>query len=318
MDRTPPDIVAEAPDEAGSAWAYFSDPQTAWVIYAPQQSPTPPRNIVIWRTLDGGQSWEPGNFLALDGLEAYFVPEGFAFSDEKHGWLLVHVGAGMSHDYSFLYRTTDGGGHWDRIADPYGAGIQSLHNSGLTFVDSQFGWVTKDNLGVMAGAFFEQTLDGGISWEKIFLPAPQDFDWFTELSRCQTAAPTFTALQTALVIVKCQLYGEDFNPDNEWPLSYIYTTHDRGNTWKYSKLDSPVDDLVFLNPQEGWAFGREYYHTTDGGLSWVSVKRVNWDGQFSFVDAVHGWAVAQNGDQIALVYTQDGGQTWQIIEPAVQ
>jgi len=79
-----------------------------------------------------------------------------------------------------------------------------------------------------------------------------------------------------------------------------------------------VESLIFLDEQEGWAFGRDYYKTTDGGLSWVVVKTVNWDGQFSFVDSLNGWAVARNLDEIALVKTVDGGQTWQIIEPTIR
>jgi len=145
LDRTPPDATANLINETEAAWANFFDDQTAWVVYAPQRAPSPPRDIVIWRTVDRGQTWEASNFLDLDGLEAYFIPEGFTFSDEDHGWLLVHVGAGMSHDYSFLYQTNDGGTYWERIADPYGGGLQSLHNTGLNFSDSQFGWVTKDN-----------------------------------------------------------------------------------------------------------------------------------------------------------------------------
>jgi len=53
-------------------------------------------------------------------------------------------------------------------------------------------------------------------------------------------------------------------------------------------------------------------------LSWVKIKTVNWDGQFSFVNQKFGWAVAIANDSIALVFTQDGGRTWQLIEPTIQ
>ncbi len=58
--------------------------------------------------------------------------------------------------------------------------------------------------------------------------------------------------------------------------------------------------------------------STDGGLSWVKIKTVNWDGQFSFVDEKTGWAVATDGEEIALVFTQDGGHNWQLILPAIK
>ncbi len=317
-DRSPPEPAPIDPAETKTAWAYFIDESLAWVIYTPEGRPPPIGDQYVWYTQDGGRKWNLSSALPLLGLEAFFVPEGFTFINEEQGWLLVHVDAGMSHDYSYLFATKDGGSTWQRITDPYSFGLQSLHNSGLTFLDAQFGWVTKDNLGVMAGAFFEQTVDGGITWEDVFLPAPPEYDWFTEYSRCSVSAPAFTSEQSASLIVKCRLYGEDISPDEEWSLIYVYTTRDLGKTWKHTLLPSPVESLVFLNEQEGWAFGREHYKTTDGGLSWVQIKTVHWDGQFSFVDTLNGWAVARNADEIALVKTVDGGQTWQVIEPLME
>ena len=63
------------------------------------------------------------------------------------------------------------------------------------------------------------------------------------------------------------------------------------------------------------SFGLE---VVTGGISWVAVKNVNWDGQFSFIDSENGWAVARNLDDIALVYSTDGGQNWKIIEPTME
>jgi photosystem II stability/assembly factor-like uncharacterized protein len=250
-------------------------------------------------------------------MESYFLPEGFAAFGSEHGWLLVHVGAGMSHDYSYLYATHDSGATWERVADPYGSGIQSLGNTGLAFANRAFGWVSKDNLGVMPGAFFEQTTDGGTSWEDVFLPAPAEHDWFNETSLCQTSAPTFSGEQTGLLIVKCRLY-QDIQTDIEWSLTYVYTTRDRGGTWERARLPSPADSLLFLDDEFGWAFGRDHYQTFDGGLSWDLVRSVNWDGDFSFINQLNGWAVARNEGEIALVVTEDGGLSWQIIQPEMR
>ncbi|MBU0512976.1 MAG: hypothetical protein KJ638_14915, partial [Chloroflexi bacterium] len=228
-DRTPPETLPIPPGQTKSAWGHFSDKQTAWVVLVSQDSPPPITPPMIWRTSDGGQSWQASQPLPLTGMDPYFTPEGFSFVDEQHGWLLVHIDAGMSHDYSYLFATSDGGVTWQRIADPYGEGLQSLHNTGLAFADTQLGWVTKDNLGVMAGAFLEQSTDGGITWDDVFLPAPPELDWFTEISLCRTSAPTFTSIQTGLVIAKCRLFGDSTAYD-EWSLTYIYRTQDRGLT----------------------------------------------------------------------------------------
>jgi hypothetical protein len=250
-------------------------------------------------------------------MESYFMPEGFSSVGDQHGWLLVHVGGGMSHDYSYLYATHDSSVTWERVADPYGTGIQSLGNTGLAFADQDFGWVSKDNLGVMAGAFFEQTIDGGTTWETVFLPAPPEHDWMNEMSLCQTSGPTFTSDQVGLLIVKCRLY-EDIQRGSEWSLVYIYKTSDRGGSWEHTRLSSPVDSLLFLDGETGWAFGRDHYRSTDGGTTWELFRSVNWDGDFSFIDTLNGWAVARNEGEIALVVTENGGDSWKIIKPVIR
>jgi photosystem II stability/assembly factor-like uncharacterized protein len=49
----------------------------------------------------------------------------------------------------------------------------------------------------------------------------------------------------------------------------------------------------------------------------VTLKDLNWEGQFDFIDASNGWAVAHAGDQIALVRTTDGGRTWDELDPMI-
>ena len=44
---------------------------------------------------------------------------------------------------------------------------------------------------------------------------------------------------------------------------------------------------------------------------------MDWEGQFSFVDAMAGWAVARSVDESALVRTLDGGRTWELLEPII-
>ena len=315
-ERTPPEPAIV---ETLRATTHFADARLAWVLYAPENDPPPMHDPIIWYTRDGGHSWQASQPLPLTGQEGWFDPEDFVFIDERSGWLLVHIDAGMSHDYSHLFATHDGGQTWERIADPYGAGLQSLQNTGMAFADDQFGWVSKDNLGVMQGAFYEATFDGGLTWETQFLPAPDGLDWFTEISQCATSSPLFLQPEEiGLLIVRCYTLSQNDTTFGEASLTYIYATPDRGENWHYSQLASPVESLVFVTPELGWAFGRDYFTTTDGGLTWKALKSLNWDGQFSFVDAELGWAVARNEDRIALVSTSNGALTWQIIEPVMK
>ena len=68
----------------------------------------------------------------------------------------------------------------------------------------------------------------------------------------------------------------------------------------------------------GFALGRSIFITRSGGSTWAHVSDVVWDGQFNFIDNLTGWAVAINGDQIELMQTTDGAQTWTVLEPRIQ
>ena len=89
-----------------------------------------------------------------------------------------------------------------------------------------------------------------------------------------------------------------------------------------------------LDPLVGFALGRDFYRTDDGGRTWTKVSTVPWDGQYSFMDEQYGWtvpwdgqysfvgeqygwAVARSGDESALFRSSDGGRTWEQLEPAV-
>jgi len=311
-ERTPPlsGSLIEFPTDL-QVWAYFYDNQTAWAIFSAQPQPTAISAPVVWHTSNAGQTWQASEGLPVTGEESFFIPENFSFIDPDTGWLLVHIDAGMSHDYSSLFSTTDGGKTWQRIIDPFKEGLQSLQNTGLGFADSNLGWVTKDNLGILPGAFLEQTTDGGLSWEDIFLPAPDEFDWFNEISQCATSNPIFFESAKAVVLVNCRTF-------NEQAFTYAYTFSIEDEAWQAVSLPTSVESLFFLDRDNGWALGRDLYQSTDGGLSWVRIKTVNWDGQFSFVDTKTGWAVATNEDAVALVFTQDSGKTWQQITPTIR
>jgi len=316
VDISPPQPLPESELTFLKATAYFFNNNHAWVIYS---LPTMQfiESVQVWYTTNGGITWQISAPLSLTGQEPFFEPEQFSFINLQHGWLLVHVDAGMSHDYSELFSTTDGGMHWVRVTDPHTDGIQGLHNTGVTFADSQLGWVSKDNLGVMQKTFLEQTTDGGHSWEILALPAPNNFDWLHEFNRCITSEPTFLNQQAGIVLVNCIVTIDETTFDTK-TLTYTYTTLDRGQSWEYTQFSSSIDRLFFIDDHIGWAFGRDIFKTTDGGLNWVFLKTVTWDGQFSFVDPLHGWAVASNDEEIALVNTEDGGKTWQLIEPLIK
>ena len=125
-------------------------------------------------------------------------------------------------------------------------------------------------------------------------------------------SPTLFSDAHGALIVDCISY----QGDEKMVSAYLFTTRDGGLSWE--RFDYPGGQLYFINQQTGFALGREIYRTRDGGLSWEQVKRVEWDGQFSFVDENLVWAVARDGDAIAFVKTEDGGRTWELLEPEIR
>ena len=136
-DVTPP----EGMDATGGkvATAFFKGADTAWVIYSSNVIQSPPGNAQVWKTTDGGATWSTSQPIPPSAEMEFFSPGYFSFPDDQHGWLLVHAGAGMSHDYIYIYGTSDGGSTWQKLVDPLasdqaGTGpSMGLWKTGMTF-----------------------------------------------------------------------------------------------------------------------------------------------------------------------------------------
>jgi photosystem II stability/assembly factor-like uncharacterized protein len=313
------DVTPQQPGEAGTlaVAAFFQDDSTAWATYYGETMDVlfPPWPVV-WRTTDAGSTWQPSQPLDLTGLEFTYQTE-LIFAGAQHGWLLTHVGAGMSHDYVTIYQTADSGFTWTRLLDPYSdVQIQGCSKTGLTFLDSQLGWLTGNCNGVMAGAFLNRTTDGGTTWTYIDLPAPADqpllFDVNT-WAACGTYDLHFFDPQHAVLSVRCTQYAAD-SPDPTYS-NYMYTTGDGGATW--TSQPYPGGTLLFVDPLNGWALSHNIYQTADGGLTWTLVNDVHWDARFTFTSPQLGWAASYTDSETALVGTTDGGAHWFMLHPTV-
>lgn len=310
-DITPPEPAPTGDEPGKIAIGFFLDANTAWVTYYYLDLFKVPVAPTVWGTRDGGQTWEPSQPLVGDFVELY-APSDLQFVDSQNGWLLVHVGAGMMHDYVMIFKTTDGGVRWDRVIDPYtDADLQGCDKTGMVFVDAQTGWVTRDCHGVVDGAFVDWTHDGGLTWQsQQLLPPAVDPDLFNH-AFCGVYSPALFSPQSGALVVECVRYDGDIQSHHR----FVYATADAGQTWRSNPF--PGGSLQFITANVGWALGRDIYQTQDGGRTWTQIKTVNWDGQFSFISDRVGWAVARSGDEIALVQTTDGGRTWKQLKPQI-
>jgi photosystem II stability/assembly factor-like uncharacterized protein len=304
-DVTPPESAPNPGDADKRVVAFFLDTAAAWATYAPQGTGIPAAPF-IWYTTDGGASWTAGPPLSSSG--EFYSPTFLYFVDAHTGWFVVQVGAGMSHEYTEIFKTQDGGVSWDKIIDPYVVDSpQSCCKTALAFADSQTGMFTAEQ-GAYADPYLEWTDDGGLTWQNVALPFPSSA---SGMLYCKGHSPHFFSSRSALLALDCR------NLDTDTAGSYLYRTADGGAGWQISAY--PGGELVFLGADEIFALGRQIHKTTDGGQTWTYVKTVCWDGQFSFVDADLAWAVGSCGDgPVALYHTVNGAASWNEILPVLQ
>ncbi|MBP7693522.1 MAG: hypothetical protein KA764_16485 [Anaerolineales bacterium] len=324
-DVTPPQAV-DAALALGQGVTFANlDPRTAWVTFYDRTGGPLAGAPFIWRTADGGASWQASQPLDVTDAEL-FSPSDLAFVDAQTGWLLVHVGAGMMHDYVMVYVTQDGGQTWERLVDPFTEGdnglMQSCGKTGLAFTDPQTGWITGDCGGVQPGApYLYQSTDGGRTWAFVELPAPADRPELYQPDApiaCGVQAPLYAQGPNVVLAVTCQDYNT--SQGSAW----LYRTADGGASWTSEPLPTAFSAGTFLTPETGWVLGPAANAvegtlsvTENGGQSLTGVNQLSWTGPLDFVDAQTGWAVARSGDSLALVQTTDGGRTWTVITPRI-
>jgi photosystem II stability/assembly factor-like uncharacterized protein len=314
MDVTPAEPATAATDSA-QAWAkgFFTDADTAWVTYHAAIPSQVPQNPVVWRTMDGGRTWTPSAPLDTTGLEVYSVSD-VVFSGPT-GWLLVHVGAGMNHDYVVLYRSSDGGANWTRLLDPYDdGGIQSCTKTGILFVNKGDGWLTGNCNGVAPGVLLFQTSNGGKDWQTASLPAPADHkEMFTSMDYACGIRSSVAYAEKIFLGVECEKYTES----SPATLAYLYFTSDNGMEW--ADYPYPGGDFYTIDGSTGWALGKDIQQTTDGGKSWNKLNTVSitWNGQLDFLSALLGFGIAEKDSEYGLIRTTNGGGIWDLLSPVV-
>ena len=299
------DISPPNPVNPQKTWDYpevhFQDQDTGWVHYSDTD--------LIWGTRDGGRTW------SVAQLEYTSLQGSLIFSlDQDQAWILQFLDGGMQKVFSSLSRTTDGGASWTMILDPTtDSSIQGFDKTGGGFINSEYGWITRDFRGVATYLYLDISGDGGATWQNLEMPAPaSDPDAFSTCI-CGLYDPTLVNTAIGAVRLHCTCFLEDLRVEK----NFLYRTIDGGSSWTIQSM--PGGDLEFISGQTYYAVGREIYRTSDSGKNWDLIKTVNWDGQFSFINQNNALVVAYNPDTdvYALVITKDGCKSFQAISPGV-
>jgi len=277
----------------------------------------------VWRTLNGGDTWEEV-LMARHDNEGLF---GVAVLEDR----VVAMG-----DHDYLAISTD---PWGTYAWPHGENLftQAYINvhyrfEDVFFVDENHGWAvgSRSYLPELSGQVIFHTSDGGQTWETQYEHAPP-LDNLFSYHRLDNVY--FADVQNGWAVGTSETFwNPDLPPFGGWEHhGAILHTTDGGLHWEeqgqelYTSWDLEFFAVQSLDDQNGWALATENFpsvniflaHTADGGSQWdwvdtgitgtLAIGFALVQGDVVFTDEQHGWVIGGLGE---VVHTDDGGATW--------
>lgn len=221
--------------------------------------------------------------------------EDVVFVDAEHGWKMVLGQGPITSELVTVYRTTDGGKHWIKVATT-DRNLNSLHENlsagalpiigtkyGLSFVNASTGWLS----GVAQSNGFPYlyvTRDGGHTWQHQELPIPGDVNWYNQDMIGVIPPAFFTPNDGILIMTIAPTQGKAEPP------FVIYYTHDGGAHWECGwntmEIGNPPSMQIGVgssgnlswnfpaipnrnqSPNGSVTVNGVTWHTTDGGYTW--------------------------------------------------
>jgi photosystem II stability/assembly factor-like uncharacterized protein len=282
----------------------------------------------VWTTHDGGTTWFASLPICLDfrcndlissgGGYISLLPESIRFIDAQHGWFVISRGSHMEQDSYNGFYTSDGGKSWNFLVSEFTNDIVPGLVTALEPLDGKNTFLffhPPHEQEVGNNLLYFQSNDGGKKWNKFAyfaLPTNPIDDPAWDNLDCGTIESNAISLLVLDLTQECHYFNENYQ--------YIYyfvhlQSENGGKTWNYWQQTGDVD---FINAKTGWQLvaqgdpAHELQQTHDGGLTWVKVKTVEWDGVLNFVNDQIGYALAYNQGVMAVMHTADGGKTWEI------
>lgn len=268
----------------------------------------------VYRTLDGGQTWQAMGTLPMNSCQLQFV-------SEYDGWCPV-IGAAAGSENFDLYRTVDGGVTWT-LASSTGIGdngdmpgdVPFGCDKTFTFTSPTVGWISSACNG---GTYYLFTSDdGGSHWRRRGVPLPPGVS--TPVGGSELGPPVVKGSGTA---VSLQINGT--SPGRApTGTTAIAVSADGGSTW-HTQLAPQAHDgwSVDLIDPSHWRFtdGTTFLATDDAGAHWASwAPTVSMKGSYGvpltlrFISPLVGWATPlANGGP--MWWTIDGGIDWKAVK----
>ena len=202
-------------------------------------------NQGLWRTQDGGQSWE----ILSNGIPTTYSIRHIATAPTTP----TTIYASVDNSFHWLYRSLDGGNQWEALTPPASLRIFSLGVNPITptIIYAGIGILDMPNY----GGHVMRSVDGGMSWEQVL--------------------PYYT-LANKIVI-------DPQNPHIVYVASSsegVLKSLDNGDTWQVMNeglpnnpsatqlvLDSDDPLFIYLSGTGG------LYNSIDGGGNWVNISQ---------------------------------------------
>jgi photosystem II stability/assembly factor-like uncharacterized protein len=293
----------------GNWTTFFLDGNNAWIASSLQPgSDSPDFSVHVYRTTDGGQSWDNAGVVAAD----QGWPASMSFVDRTHGWLLMNLGFAAGSQGVAFYGTVDGGTTWTKLSDADTSGSAghlplSCSKGVPVFLNSSTGWL-PGACSAGGGPFFYVTRDGGRSWRNVALASPAGWG---ATCICEMTSLRFSDARNGVFVLTS-------NSSGGLPKSVVYSTTDGGGSWRPGpSLPAQAYEVFFIDRNHGWTVNlkanNSLLYTSDGGQHWATVGPIPSTQVvvgFQFVTTETGWAIGSEPGGDTLIKSSDGGRTW--------
>jgi photosystem II stability/assembly factor-like uncharacterized protein len=282
----------------------------------------------ILRTVDGGAHWKVMLSCLPTSSDGGKAADFVTCLNDFRTSTIATVLEPLKNNQSRIYHTSDGGQTWQSSV----LNARALFSSPV-FVDGQHGWflatdhfpgpdASSSYIGQEIALF--RTSDGGNSWQRVAsgnaisqLPVTSDDGYGTLPPFTANARIMFTNPTTGWII------GATYHADTT-STSWLYATHDAGNTWQHVELSFSPQAMAVWTPTffdknnglfpvliGGSTAQTAIYSTYNGGKNWTQSAFVPFDVTDSiFLNMNSAWTYGTSGLEKTFYTTNDGWRHW--------